>query len=240
MSKTRRLASVELARFIMMLLIMAHHLYLLGYSNGYLGESCWAWVDFFYILTGYFTMQHFTKYEDTTSCAKDALAYTFKKFRGFIPYIFVSVVLQYFLEAFPYILQHDVKAFVDSFVNIPYELLLISSSGIVWPKMAPIWFLSAMFLTLPVLIYLMLRFKDLWNILCYLLPVLYFGYYGVNTSRAWPNDLLRAFSGMALGTFIYVIAHILSERQFFSPKEVFVYYSRAEFFFSMCLHYCFE
>lgn len=81
------------------------------------------------------------------------------------------------------LLRHDIKAFADSFVNIPYELLLLSSSGIIWPKMAPIWFLSAMFLTLPVLIYLIIRFKDTWRILCYLHPIFYFGRMGLNTSR---------------------------------------------------------
>lgn len=213
MAETRRIGSVDFTRFIMILLIMAHHLYLFGYSDGYWGESCWAWVDYFFILTGYFTMSHFTAYEGKDNYAKDALAYTLRKFIGFMPYVLAAVVLQYFLEALPYLLQHDVKRFIDSFVDIPYELLLLSSSGIFRPKLAPIWFLSAMFLTLPILIYLMLRFKDVWRILCWLLPVIYFGRFGINTSRAWPNDLLRAFSGMALGTFVYVMAHKLSGMQ---------------------------
>lgn len=209
----KRIGSVDLARFLMILLIMAHHLYLFGYADGYLGESCWAWVDYFFILTGYFTMSHFTAYEGKDSYAKEALIYTLKKFKGFMPYVFAAVVLQYFLEALPYLLQHDVRLFIDSFVDLPYELLLLSSSGIVWSKLAPIWFLSAMLLTLPVLIYLLLRFKDLWRILCWLLPVMYYGRYGINTSRAWPNDLLRAFSGMALGTFVYIMAYELNKMQ---------------------------
>lgn len=202
-----RLGAVDLTRFIMILLIMAHHLYLFGYSDGYLGESCWAWVDYFFILTGYFTMHHYKENNEIYSgnCAQEALRYTLNKFRGFMPYVFAAVTLQYLLAAFPYLLEHNIKMFIDSFADMPYEVLLLSSSGIVWPKMSPIWFLSAMFLTLPVLIYLRLRFKDAWNILCYLIPVLYFGYCGINTNRAWPNDLIRAFSGMALGSFVYVI-----------------------------------
>ena len=210
MAKAGRIGTVELMRFIMILLIMAHHLYLFGYSDGYLGQSCWAWVDYFFILTGYFTMRHFSVKEKIDNCAKEALAYTMRKFGGFMLYVIVAVVLQYFIEAFPYFLQHDIKMFIDSFVDIPYELLLLSSSGIVWPKLAPIWFLSAMFLTLPIMIFMMLRLKDAWNIFCWLLPVLYFGWKGINTSRAWPNDLLRAFSGMALGTFVHEITLRLS------------------------------
>lgn len=55
-------AAVDITRFIMMLLIMTHHLYLFGYSDGYLGESCWAWVDYFFILTGIFTASHYAEY----------------------------------------------------------------------------------------------------------------------------------------------------------------------------------
>ena len=67
-----RLGAVDLTRFIMILLIMAHHLYLFGYSDDYLGESCWAWVDYFFILTGYFTMQHYegNNEKDNGNCAR--------------------------------------------------------------------------------------------------------------------------------------------------------------------------
>ena len=88
---------------------------------------------------------------------------------------------------------------------------MLSSSGIIWPKMAPIWFLSAMFLTMPLLIFLIRRFGESWNILCYLLPILYFGEMGINTNRVWPNDLLRAFAGMALGTFVFVVVNRINK-----------------------------
>lgn len=216
---------------------MSHHLYLFGYSAGYLGESCWAWVDYFFILTGYFTIYHYKKKNENYNgyCAREALQYTLNKFRGYMPYVFISVALQYTLEAYPYLLKHNVKMFVDSFSDMPYELLLLSSSGIVWPKMAPIWFLSAMFLTLPILIYLLLRFKDAWNILCYLIPALYFGACGINTNRAWQNDLIRAFSGMALGTFVYIIVSRL-KTMYISKMRRFLFSVMESGTFAVCVY----
>ena len=201
--------SVDIVRFLMMLLIMCHHLYLLGYSENYPGYSCWAWVDYFFILTGFFTMRHFDGCEKKEDFAKEAMAYTIKKFKNYMPYVFVSVTIQYILAGLPYIRQHDLREAVKVFVNLPYEALLLSSSGIVWPKMSPIWFLSAMFLTLPLLIYMILRFRDLWKILSWLIPVLYYGKMGVNTLREWPNDLIRAFACMALGTFVYMMTQYM-------------------------------
>ena len=209
--KKERLGCVDMIRFLMINLIMAHHLYILGFSDNYLGASCWAWVDYFFILTGFFTMQHFTMYPTTQSPAQSAINYTIKKFKSFIPYVFIAVAIQYFISAQNFLANCHFRDFIKSFSDFPYEVMMLSSSGIVWPKLAPIWFLSAMLLTLPVLIYMILRFRDLWHILAWLLPILYYGKMGINTSRAWPNDLIRAIAGMALGTFVYILAKKLRE-----------------------------
>ena len=38
-----------------------------------------------------------------------------------------------------------------------------------------------------------------------------FGEMGINTNRVWPNDLLRAFAGMALGTFVFVVVNRINK-----------------------------
>lgn len=86
--------SVDIIRFLMILMIMCHHLYLLGYSGNYPGCCCWAWVDYFFILTGFFTMRHFDGCEKQEDFAKEAMAYTIKKFRNYMPYVFVSVAIR--------------------------------------------------------------------------------------------------------------------------------------------------
>ena len=37
---------------------------------------------------------------------------------------------------------------------------------------------------------------------------------GVNTIRDWPNDLVRAFSCMALGTFVFILTSKVKELKF--------------------------
>lgn len=201
----QRFGNVDIIRFLMVLLIMSHHLYLLEYSGDYVFRNCWVWVDYFFILTGFFTMSHYANCKITEEYGKEAMRYTASKFKKYTPFILAAVFAQYFIVAAPYITQCHIKDFIQVFVYLPYELLLLSSAGFVPAMVAPIWFLSAMLLMLPLLIYMILRFKDLWNILAWMVPVLYYGRMGINTIRNWPNDLVRAFVGMTLGTFVFVI-----------------------------------
>mgnify|MGYP003282444845 FL=1 len=210
------LGSVDIVRFLMALLIMSHHLYLLGYKDDWRGISCWIWVDYFFMLTGYFSIRHFAAVQEKpVKCAGyEAVKYTVHKFKKLVPYIAIAVFVQYLMIAVSYMKQYNLRGILDAFSNMPYEILLLSSSGIVKPEVAPIWYLSAMFLALPLLIYMLLRFEDLWYILAWLVPVLYYGRMGVNTIRDWPNDLVRAFSCMALGTFVFILTSKVKELKF--------------------------
>ena len=99
-------------------------------------------------------------------------------------------------------------------MDAPFEILYLSSSGSWWaqhpPIYVPIWFLSAMFIVLPIIIYLMQARPGFWKVLSLLIPIIYFGYKGVNTDRLWPNDLFRAFSCISLGTVAYLLSSELS------------------------------
>lgn len=207
--RSDRIASVDLIRFFMILLIMSHHLYLFGFTGNYPFLSCWAWVDYFFLLTGYFTMKHYASRSITENCAAEAIQYTLRKLAGCFPFVFIAVTVQYAAEALPCLVQSNPKQFLSTFCGWPYEVLMLSSTGLVWAKVMPLWFLSAMLLTLPLMIYLLLRFRDFWHILAWLVPFLYYGQMGINTGRDWPNDLVRAFSCMALGTFVYMISQQL-------------------------------
>lgn len=207
----KKIGIVEVSRFASILFIMSPHLYLLGYSGDYIFRSCWAWTDYFFMLTGYFTARHYKipSTEVYDNCSHEAMRYTLKKYKAFMPYVFLAVIMQYLITAFPLLVTGSYKEFVFSFKEMPYEILLLSSSGMASAKLAPIWYLSATFIVLPVVIYFMLKLKDSWYILSWLLPILYYGKMGVNTSRAWPNDMVRAMACLILGTFIYLLAEKL-------------------------------
>lgn len=215
---------VGLLRFLGMLFVMTHHLYVLGFSGNYLWYSSWPWVDYFYILTGFFTAKHFRIEQDgkynSQNISKDVMRYTLKKYKGFAPYIVVSVLAQYLVELYIYITSgHTAYGLRNIIIDMPYELLCLSSTGIVTAKLAPIWYLSGMLIALPIVVYLMLKFKDIWYIFSWVVPVLYYGKYGVNTIREWPNDMIRAFVCIVLGTFVYLLAVQLNKIEIHSKLK---------------------
>ncbi len=55
------------------------------------------------------------------------------------------------------------------------------------------------------MVYLMQKVPEFWKVFAFTFPILYFGHKGVNTDRAWPNDMARALACMALGTLAYLL-----------------------------------
>ena len=212
--------AVDLVRFICSLLIMAHHMSGLNFLVTGMFFNCWAWVDYFFILTGYFTRSHFEKHLASEPYSTEAMKYTWHKFKRYIPYEFAAVILMDCLLFRQYSTGDGMFEVLEKFMDFPYEVLLLSSSGIAFANLATIWFLSAMAITLPLLIYLMVSRKDLWNILSWMIPLLYYGRYGVNSAREWPNDLLRAFSCMALGTFLYALVREIRKASWIKGRKM--------------------
>lgn len=207
-----RCCNIELMRFIGIFLIMGHHLYLIGFTDNYLFKNCWVWVDFFFILTGAFTYRHFEKSAlITEQFGSEALAYTYSKFARFFPMTILSVIIMCFLRYRDLLFQNGWRLFFATIAYTPFEMCYLSSSGIVSALNAPIWFLSAMFITLPMIVFLIQKHRELWKVASFSLPIMYFGYKGVNTERVWPNDIIRAFVCMALGTMAFMLAERIRE-----------------------------
>lgn len=215
-----KLGSVELTRFIAMLIIMAHHVYILGYNKGeypfYLG---WMWVDFFFILTGYYTAKHFYRTDNAEeNLSKTVMRYHIKKYKKFFVMAAVAMVLQFVINAMLY--GYGIKSTVMDLCKLPYEVLFLTSSGISDASLAPIWYLSAVFITLPLVAILYIRLREYWYVVSWLIPLLYVGCFGVNTVREWPNDLLRSFSYLVLGTFVFLMIQELKKVQISSAVKL--------------------
>lgn len=196
----KRLGIVDLWRFVFCLLIMAFHQQNFGYEGNFHFNSAWIYVEFFFILTGYFTARHFKSKEDADIAY--SMKYFVKKFRGIIPYTIIVFIVQYIITAIRFNMN-----FLDAtlfFFKIPFDAFLLSDTGIIQTQIAPIWYLSAMFITLPFVCYFLTKKKDLYtNILSWVIPLIYYGYMGIADERTWPNDFLRAFACMSLGVWVY-------------------------------------
>jgi peptidoglycan/LPS O-acetylase OafA/YrhL len=75
----RKNTFVELLRLIATLIILFHHSYLVRVpASNTPFQVAWIYVEFFLILTGFFTMAHFSKRqkEDLNEIAKESFVYT--------------------------------------------------------------------------------------------------------------------------------------------------------------------
>ena len=84
MHRNSKYCDLELLRFLGILLIMSHHLYLIGYVGEYMFASCWVWVDLYFMISGALTAKHFEGYRsEKENCGEIALQYTWHKFSRF-------------------------------------------------------------------------------------------------------------------------------------------------------------
>lgn len=198
--------TIEISRFVAIILIMAHHTYHmgLGFSNPF--KLAWIFVEFFFVLSGYFTVKHFRSREDSiTNPGKEALGYTLNKFKPFIPFIIIAVLIEYFC-----IFKNNgisLKFGISLINDMPFEIgFLSTASSTEVPAVAPLWYLSAMFLVFPLFcLFIQIKNKYLFYFVSFLAPVLYYGAFGVSGKWEYPHYLLRTAASLLLGGVVYGI-----------------------------------
>lgn len=199
---------VDLWRFVAILMIMGHHQYHVG-ARGYPFAMGWVFVEFFFALTGYLTTAHFAHSQPMCLAeqSKKAVCYTIKKFKHFLPFVWLAIILEYafhFAADFQSMLS-NLPETVSWLAKLPLEMLLISSSY-TKPELVPLWYLSAMFIVFPLFcLLLQLCNKYLLTIISLLIPIIFYGAAGVADNWTFPLNLCRAFSAMLLGTLVYVL-----------------------------------
>ena len=215
---------------------MTYHIFLVGVPKESVTWVTWAWVDFFFMLSGYFAMVHVQKLppEVRRSPGKASLQYVFRKFCSYMPYVLIAVLTRYILFAISYLHVGHFKDALRVFLEMPFELGLLSTTGIVEAQLASIWYLSAMFIVLPVILYMISRFEDAWLILAWVISVIYYGQMGVNTFRGFPNDLLRAFSAISLGTIAFYPVKWMKTQIFTGSRKLLLTFMEI-FVFLLCV-----
>ncbi len=197
------------------MMIMGHHQYHV-YAENYPFRYGWIFVEFFFILTGYFTMCHFSHSKEMVyeERCKKSIQYTFYKFRSYLSFVWCAVILEYFIRFLDIALRDtiDIIQLVNSFVDMPLEMLLIGSSYTT-PKLVPLWYLSAMFIIFPVFCLLVQCCNQYFlTIVSAIIPLLFYGMVGVGDNWKFPLNLFRCFSCMLLGVLIFQAnSHILEK-----------------------------
>lgn len=159
--------------------------------------GAYLFVDFFAMLTGYFTTKHFANklYENRS---KEAIKYTVSKFSKFMPYIFIIMLIDYAINFLDKFLINELHL-GNLTEQLFFDMLLLSSSyG--YPAVAALWFLSAMLLVFPVFcLFVQSKNKYFIMLVGFLIPIYYFGMTNYQMIREVPHDMLRISSDMLIG-----------------------------------------
>ncbi len=216
----KRNPDIELWRFIGILIIVIFHLYHIGVAGAYHWYTGWYFTDLFFLITGYYTTQHFykrEKEEDKGGLTNKAIKYTLKKAKRFFPYTAPSIIIAYVLELIPKILREDFQGVISSILNFPLEACLLTSAFRVsftdgipdLPVNAPLWFLSALLIVLPFFCWTIGNCSNgVVFIAAIFAAVIDLGF---NKGRQFPNDILRCFLGLYAGTAIYYFVNVIYE-----------------------------
>ena len=221
---------IELCRFIFCIVIFLHHSGFVSatglsavFNYGSLGA------DFFYIVTGFFAMAHVSKIAKDSIPQKMeySMRYTINKLIKVFPYAAIGSISIYGLEFVWSNAQLSLSDRILNLQNIPFELFMTPMSGTIPVNLlsyrnAPMWFLSAMTMALPVLMFLALKYEDVFkHWMTIFLPPLIFCLLIHNTEGVVNWDyymgffyagVLRAFADMMLGFLAFYVSAMVREK----------------------------
>lgn len=206
--KTTKIVFIELCRFVFAFCLIWFHFGCVPFLNKN-GE--WAVfhngyliVEYFFILTGYFSVAHIEK---TRGQAFSIGSYVLHKYISLLPYMALSVFCAYpliFVGGYP----------KRQILNFPLEIFGLYKGFSPEAINLHLWFVGAMIIALPILLYSVTKLKhDTLLYLSFVIPLLIYGYIlndqGTLDSWAFQLGILRALAGMFLGCFLYYVSIIL-------------------------------
>lgn len=221
---TGRNSYIEFLRFVASLIIALFH-------ADYLGRG-WIVTEFFFMLSGYFAFRAVmqSKIGDNPN---EPMGYMWKTIKKIFPYAVISMLLMFFVRVYKWNLSAKDSLFY--FLNFLENATLLNGTGMIPPNyrinediivgemfLGPIWYICALVVALPVMIYLVRRYYGklgLWMVT--VLPLLIDGYIVMKdgTIQGWHMNLLgfitldfRALAGLLLGGAVYWLSSVIKEK----------------------------
>ena len=220
MAKKTRNGYIDLLRFVAACVIMYFHFGAAPFIrlDGTRGSfpSGALFVEFFFMLSGYFAISSFQAAQGNLNIGKFML----KKYVHFLPYTFIAVAFSYtWVLCFS---TPSVYEGVKALAMAPFEALLLRNTGInLAGSTGVLWYLSAMLIAMPIVLYAARRFPVVFKeYLVWVLPLCLYGYilHQIGTIRTsdWMLSNLRAIAGLLMGCNIYYILRAVEKVQFHS------------------------
>lgn len=153
MVKTGRISVLGLMKFLSSVIIMHYHFY--AWDNHRFGAAS-ILVEFFFMITGYFTYSHFRKIKSYPSTneekAKVGVSYTFRKIKTLYPFIVAAIIFGIlvnfaFAKDFSYIIGSLKAGLAELFLLTPlFDYQRTPINGVTW-------FLGVMAIVMPLFIF---------------------------------------------------------------------------------------
>ena len=223
---------IELSRFVAAWIIVFFHV---GHAPYLTETGDWGkfysgglFVEFFFLLTGYFAVAHIEKNHRRVAGQEAAYIgkYMLNKWRRFLPYTFFSCLMVYpsFFLKYAYT-KSDILRALPMF---PLDVLMLKNTGINFKSYnGYLWYISAMILVLPVVLFLFSKFKAVTSRnLMWMIPLSIYGYLvreiGTVRTTAPLESTLRCFAGLLLGGALYVVSQRIHSFSFTKLGKFFV------------------
>lgn len=235
-NKKMRNGYIELIRFIFCMIIVLHHSEFLIPPEKQPFPLGGMVADGFFLIIGYFAMRHSESVLVTEHEMAHSIRYTFDKIKKLFPYAFVGTTLIYLRDFHQFTKGTASDSILYIIQDYIYEIFFLPMTGIMnidnvsKLRNAPVWFVSSMMIALPLVMYLSLKFKDVFkNYLVWLLPAII---YGAECSAIggivdWGSKLLcfytglvRGFCDICIGCLLYILAEKLKTLSFKTPSKI--------------------
>lgn len=221
---------IELTRFFGCYAIFAFH-----YGRTFV--SGWVFVEYFFMLSGYFAARYLAKATEEKLGEKSSfpMKYTYHKMKRLLPYTTIAILLDYFATVF--FNQLNLWQSLKYALYLPINFFLLFGFGVhpagvpisenyVTPYMmaSQLWYICAMIVALPIMLYLLLYLgKRMGAWIISALPLLLYGYLIATdgTIHGWHEAHLtflfldmRALAGLLLGATVYVVSEAMKKKQY--------------------------
>lgn len=219
---------IELERFIACVCVLLFH-----FDRMPLG---WTFVEFFFLLTGVFTMQHMHKvqYRNPVEERWYPLSYTWTKIKRLLPYTTLGILIPWFYYIFAWNLKG--VALLKWILYLPGNLLLLGGFGVIPYEIElreglmtsyfvnpHLWYIVSMIPALIILVFLLQHSKKSKPLVLTILPLFLLGAlivvngtisgWFIGTFGAFGLDM-RALGVMILGVDVWYFKKWLSQKSF--------------------------